>query len=262
MRIVVLGAGICGLVAGLLLARDGHEVTLVERDPAPVPENADAAWDDWSRDGVIQFRQAHYLQPRGRAMLEEELPDVAEALAAAGATRFDVLSVMPPSIADRTPRPGDERFVTLTARRPVLEQVLGRAAEEQAGLDVRRGVGVRGLDARTSDPAQVVGVVTVTGERLGADLVVDAMGRRSPIAGWIADVASAPVPEESEDSGFVYYTRFFRARDGGLPPFRAPPLAPVGSFSILVLPSDNDTWSVTLFSSSGDRPLKRLRERA
>ena len=41
MRIVVLGAGICGLFAGLLLARDGHEVTLVERDPAPAPENAE-----------------------------------------------------------------------------------------------------------------------------------------------------------------------------------------------------------------------------
>jgi len=262
MRIVVLGAGIGGLFAGLLLARDGHDVTVVERDGAPVPDGVDAAWDDWSRDGVVQFRQAHYLQPRGRAILEAELPDVAEALAAAGAVRLDVLSMMPPSITDRTPRPGDERFVTLTARRPMLEQVLARAAEEQAGLDVRRGVTVRGLDAHANGAiAHVTGVVTDTGERLDANLVVDAMGRRSPTAGWIADVAAAAVPEESEDSGFVYYTRFFRSRGGGLPPFRAPLLAPIGSFSILVLPSENDTWCVTLFSSAGDRPLKRLRER-
>ena len=77
MKIVVLGAGVCGLTAGLLLARDGHEVTLVERDPAAVPDRAPDAWDGWVRDGVTQFRQAHYLQPRGRAVLEEELPDVA-----------------------------------------------------------------------------------------------------------------------------------------------------------------------------------------
>jgi 2-polyprenyl-6-methoxyphenol hydroxylase-like FAD-dependent oxidoreductase len=75
-RIVVLGAGISGLFAGLVLARDGHEVTLLERDPAPVPDAPERAWEDWSRDGVGQFRQAHYLQPRGRAVLEQELPDV------------------------------------------------------------------------------------------------------------------------------------------------------------------------------------------
>ena len=263
MKIVVLGAGICGLVAGTMLARDGHDVTLVERDPEPVPDSIEAAWEAWSRAGVVQFRQAHYLQPRGRAVLEEELPDVAAALAAAGAMRFDVLSVMPPTIADREARRGDERFGTLTARRPVLEQVLARAAEEQPGLDVRRGVGVSGLEARAGagGSTHVTGVVCEGGERLRADLVVDAMGRRSPMPGWIADAAAAAVPEEAEDSGFVYYTRFFRSRGHGLPPFRSAPLTPIGTFTILVLPSDNDTWCVTLYSSAGDRPLKRLRHR-
>ena len=263
MKIVVLGAGISGLFSGLLLARDGHEVTLLERDPAPVPDEPAGAWEDWSREGVVQFRQPHYLQPRGRLLMEEELPDVAAALADAGGLRFDTLGIMPPTIADRAARPGDDRFVTLTARRPVLEQVLGRAAEEQAGLDVRRGVRVARLDARSVDGiAHVGGVVTESGERLQADLVVDAMGRRSPMAGWISDVAPAPMHEEAEDSGFVYYTRFFHSRGGGLPPFRSGPLTPIGTFTVLVLPSDNDTWSVTLFTSAGDRPLKRLRDRA
>jgi 2-polyprenyl-6-methoxyphenol hydroxylase-like FAD-dependent oxidoreductase len=36
-------------------------------------------------------------------------------------------------------------------------------------------------------------------------------------------------------------------------------LTPIGSFSILTLPSDRETWSVTLFASSGDQPLKSLR---
>ncbi len=84
MKIVVLGGGISGLFSGLLLARDGHAVTLVERDPAPVPHEPAGAWEDWSREGVAQFRQPHYLQPRGRMLLEEELPDVAAALADAG----------------------------------------------------------------------------------------------------------------------------------------------------------------------------------
>ena len=60
-RIVVLGAGICGLASALLLARDGHDVTVLERDPAPVPDSPDDAWEQWERRGVAQFRQAHYL---------------------------------------------------------------------------------------------------------------------------------------------------------------------------------------------------------
>ena len=73
---IVLGAGLCGLAAGMMLARDGHRVTVLERDPAPVPDTPEAAWERWGRDGVAQFRQAHYMQARGRLVLEAELPDV------------------------------------------------------------------------------------------------------------------------------------------------------------------------------------------
>ena len=64
-------------------------MTVLERDPAPVPADPEAAWERWQRDGVVQFRQAHYLQPRGRQVLDAELPDVTRALEAAGALRFD-----------------------------------------------------------------------------------------------------------------------------------------------------------------------------
>jgi 2-polyprenyl-6-methoxyphenol hydroxylase-like FAD-dependent oxidoreductase len=261
-RIVVLGAGICGLAAALLLHRDGHEVTVLERDPEPAPVSVDDAWEIWPRDGVTQFHQPHYLQPRGRIMLEDELPDIVAALDAVGGLRFDALRVMPPSIADRTPREGDERFKTITARRPVLEQALGRAAEAETGLAINRGVRVRELVMTSYDGTpHVSGVRTDSGEKLCADLVVDAMGRRSGLPGWLESGGAHPVHEEVEDSGFIYYTRYFRARDSKMPEFRAPPVTPLGTFSLLTLPADNHTWSVTVFTSAGDRPLKRLRAR-
>jgi hypothetical protein len=76
----------------------------------------------------------------------------------------------------------------------------------------------------------------------------------------LADAGGDPVHEESEDSGFLYYTRFFRSADGRLPEPRGPYLTHLGSFSIATLPADAGTWSVTLFVSSRDRPLKRLRD--
>jgi 2-polyprenyl-6-methoxyphenol hydroxylase-like FAD-dependent oxidoreductase len=259
-RIIVLGGGVCGQATAMLLARDGHEVTVLERDEGPVPESSEEAWERWSRGGVTQFRQAHFLQSRGRAVLDEELPDVGAALEAAGAVRFDPLRRMPPSIADRAPRPGDERFVTITARRPLLEQVFGRMAEAEPRLDIRRGTAVRELTLRAYDGTpHVTGVRTDSGDELSGDLVVDAMGRRSQLPRWLDEAGARPVHEESEDSGFIYYTRFFSASNGGPPEMLAPLLTPIGTFSLLTLPGDNGTWSVTAYTSTGDRPLKRLR---
>ena len=64
-KVLVLGGGFSGLASALMLARDGHAVTVLERDPAPVPESPELAWEAWERRGVAQFRQAHYMQPRG-----------------------------------------------------------------------------------------------------------------------------------------------------------------------------------------------------
>ena len=65
--------------------------------------------------------------------------------------------------------------------------------------------------------------------------------------------------EESEDSGFAYYTRFFRCRGDAVPEVKTNLLTHVGSFSILTLPGDRKTWSITLYASAGDAPLKAFR---
>ncbi len=260
-RIAVLGGGVCGLASGLMLARDGHEVTVLERDPDPLPESVEEAWEKWSRDGVTQFRMAHFLQPAGSAVLEQELPDVFDGLVAAGAMRMDLLGLMPPNLADSGPQSGDERFVTHTARRPVFEQILGAAAEDEPGVEVRRGVTAKEpiIQAGNGTP-RVTGVRLDSGEELQADLVVDAMGRGSQLPRWCRDANIGPLHEESEDSGFIYYGRFFRSADGMTPQPYGPLLAPIGTFSILTLPSDNGTWSVTAYISSGDQALKGIRD--
>ena len=91
-----------------------------------------------------------------------------------------------------------------------------------------------------------------------ADLVIDAMGRRSKLADWLQAIGGRPPHVESEDSGFVYYTRYFKGPEP--PATLGPVLAPIGTLSLLTLVSDNGTWSVTLFGASDDVALRRLRE--
>lgn len=256
-RIVVAGGGVCGLAAAMLLARDGHDVTVLERDPAPPPPTPADAWELWARRGVAQFRQIHYLLPRVRQLLEAELPDVAAALGAVALRHHPLADVA----TDR--REDDHELVALTARRPVAEAAVAGVADRTVGITVRRGVGVRavrtGAEALPGVP-HVTGVVTDAGEELLADLVVDASGRRSPLPRWLHDAGARPCHEEHEDSGFVYFSRHFRSTSDELPATLGPLLQHFGSLSVLTLPADRGTWGVGLIASAGDRALLPLRD--
>src|SRR5262245_16406557 len=259
MSVLIVGGGICGLGAALLLARDGQEVTVLEHDAGPAPDSPPAAWESWTRKGVAQFRQPHNFMPGLRQILEAELPDVQDALCRAGASKFDLLNPLPPFITDRSPRPIDDKLWTFTTRRPVGECVFANAAHADRRITIRRGVQVREL--LTGAPVvpgvpHVVGVRTAAGDEWRADLVIDATGRQSRSSKWLVNIRARQPYEELSDSGVIYYTPYFT---GVQPVRRGPGLTPVGTISVLTLPGDNDTWSVTIFCASGDQPLKALR---
>ena len=285
-RIIVLGAGLNGLCTALLLARDGHRVTVLERDPAPPPDPADA-WDGWERAGVNQFRQLHYLLPRWRALMAADLPDVLDDVLAAGGLRMNPLTAMPPE--RRGPlRADDDRFETITARRPVLEAAVAGAVSRTRGIDVRRGVTVTGVLTETAETAETTATAATTGtteaaeaaEAAGtigeaarvsgvllagggverADLVVDCGGRRSQLPAWLVAAGARRPVEEREDSGFAYYGRHFRGRDGRLPQQCGPLLQHYDSVSLLTLPGDNACWGVGFVVSSKDHELRSLRD--
>jgi 2-polyprenyl-6-methoxyphenol hydroxylase-like FAD-dependent oxidoreductase len=261
--VLVLGAGMNGLTTAMLLARDGHEVTVLERDPA-APPPAPQAWDHWERQGVGQFRQLHFMLSRWRVELEAALPDVLDDLEAAGGLRINPITVLPEQ--RRGPvRPDDDRFETITARRPVLEAVLAAAADRTSSLVVRRGTAVTGLvsgDPVTPGVPHVAGVGTADGGRILADLVVDCRGRRSRAVDWLAGIGALPPAEEREETGFVYYGRHYRSADGERPVALAPLLQHYAPFTLVTLPADNGTWSVGLITHSADHRLRALRDPA
>jgi 2-polyprenyl-6-methoxyphenol hydroxylase-like FAD-dependent oxidoreductase len=259
--VLVLGGGIAGSAVATMLARDGHDVVVLERDAEPPPRSVPEALSKWARPGVAQFRQVHYMHARFRHVLDEELPDVRDALMAEGGRVYDAaVALLPPTIDDPTPREGDDRYRTVTGRRPMLQTVFERTAENQAGVEIVRGVNVEGLlaGAGAADGVpHVAGVRTSTGEEFHADLVIDAMGRGSRMPQLLTEIGARPPYEEAERNGFMYYARYFH---GDLPEQGGRGLIEFGSYSILTLPSDNDTWWVLLWGETGDRPLKALRD--
>jgi 2-polyprenyl-6-methoxyphenol hydroxylase-like FAD-dependent oxidoreductase len=260
-EVLIVGGGVVGMGLALLLARDEHEVTVLERDRQPAPEDWEQAWSDWERKGVNQFRLPHLFLPRYRQILESDLPDVAAALDRDGALRVNPVNDAPDTMTGGT-RDGDDRYQMLSGRRAVVERSVASVAENTPGLTIRRGVAVVGLlpgaEAINGVP-HVRGVRTSEGEELGADLVIDCGGRRSALPAWLDGLGARPPREQLDDSGFTYLGRHFRSRHGGMPVALGGFLQTFGSISVLTLPADNDTWSVTLVARAGDRALLGLK---
>jgi 2-polyprenyl-6-methoxyphenol hydroxylase-like FAD-dependent oxidoreductase len=263
VNIIVMGAGLNGLSTAMLLARDGHEVTVVERDRCAPPPTAQELWHGWERRGVRHFRLPHLMAPRWRQLVEQELPEVLVELQTLGGQRVNVLDLAQwPEAVRGGVRPGDERFDTIAARRPLVEAALAVVADRTPGVQVRRGIEVTGFTAaapRTADVPQVTGVVTRGGSRFPADLVIDAGGRNSPTPRMLARVGAAAPFEDRRPDGFVYYCRHFRSRDGTLPPFRGMQHYP--GISVSSGPCDAGIWAASFITSTRERQLGALRHR-
>ncbi|WAZ26708.1 FAD-dependent oxidoreductase [Streptomyces cinnabarinus] len=259
---LVLGAGPVGLVTAMLLAADGHRVTVLDRDPADSRTTAAVFGGEWKRPGVAQFGHTHIFMPAGYQTLARELPGAAARLLAVGGRPHNMIegAFGAGEVGER--QEGDERFETVAARRPVLEMALFAEARETPGITVRCDVKVTGLvtgDARTLGTPHVVGVTTRNGETITADLVVDATGRSTRIPALLADLGAAPTSQHAA-VGFRYYTRYFRSEHGDLPAQPTWPIFHYNSISAITAPGDHDTWSLTLVTSGRDQQLRALKD--
>lgn len=255
MRAIVAGGGVAGLTAALVLARSGHTVTLVERDRMDAGDDWESAMA-WERGGVPHFHQPHTFLPRGRNLLRNFLPDVYDALLAAGAEELHIARKAPGGA-----RPEDADLVYLGVRRELIEWALRRAALRERSVVVRGGSTVTGLVVDDGLRRRVRGV-RVGDETLVGDLVVDAMGRRSRTGAWLAELGAAQPDVESSETGLVYYSRFFQLHDG-LPfpegPWLLGPRGDLGYAAFTTFVCDNRTFAIALAIPAWDHELRALR---
>ena len=261
MKIVIVGAGAGGLFASLLLARAGHEIVVLEQDRLEPAADVEAAAAAAFRPTAPQIVQPHIVMARCRELLVERLPDVYEGLLAAGVAEAPLATQMPPTLADRSAWPGDERLTTLMTRRSTIDWVLGRTAIAEPGVRLRFGARTVGLLAVSGTPPHVTGVRTEQGE-LAADLVVDATGRRSPIDRWLGEIGAKPSATWWAECGVAYYSRHYRLRPGaelpGLPTIRI--VAALDEFYVGIWGADNGAMHLVVAPLAADRRFRTLRD--
>ena len=253
---VVMGAGMAGLLAARVLTDHYERVTVLERDhlpTVPVP-----------RAGVPQGRHLHTLLPGGLELAEGWFPGLMDELVAAGAhpMRFgqDVVVHRPegPSYLAAVYRaePLDTGIRYLSMSRALVEHVVRSRVAALPGVEIRERTVVYGprmeLDA-------VQGVVLEGGERVAADLVIDAAGRPGRSLGWLAGLGFRPPVESVVHCDFAYASAVLRPDDPGALPgggvlVLPDPTGPVPSRGGYVTRIEGGLWLAGLGGRSGDHP--------
>ncbi len=270
-HVVVLGAGIAGLVVTAALADQVGRVTVVDRDRFPARPQP--------RGGAPQSRHVHTLLLRGQAELESLLPGLDGRLRAAGAPHLDWTEQR-----FRSPHGWSPRFTSgyrgTFCTRDLLELELRRAVLELPGVRLieatqaiglvggpRRVHGVRlrrvGRPLDESDSSDPGGTHDTAGpadrdpvDQLRADLVIDATGRGSLLPGWVGELGIPPPPETVVTSNLGYASRVVQMPDGFVEPWRllfVRPPRPSTRGGVLY-PVEGARWAVTLAGIGADLP--------
>jgi 2-polyprenyl-6-methoxyphenol hydroxylase-like FAD-dependent oxidoreductase len=260
-RAVVLGASMGGLLAARVLADFYGTVTVVDRD-----ELTD---EPASRRGVPQGRHTHLLLPRGAQILEELFPGILDELVTDGVPVWGDgdLSKLCLSFGGHdmlrsgrlTIDPKD--MAMYCASRPFLECRVRQHAQSIANV---RLLGGHDFAEFITKPGRVTGVRVIdhdgdTHHELGADLVVDAMGRGAHTPGFLESLGYGRPDEDHVVMRTTYVSQRLQIPPGTLKEVFAN-ISPGGGrpTGLFLVRNENDTWIFTVFGMLGNEPPRDL----
>ncbi|MCB1683457.1 MAG: NAD(P)-binding protein [Pseudomonadales bacterium] len=263
---IVIGGSISGLVTALALARNGRNVTVLEKESMPLPPAPEAAFDGWQRRGAPQVLQSHAFLGRMHNLIRDREPALLSALLAAGAEQLTFREQARQYFDAPIFEPADDDIVLLACRRVTFEWVLRKHVLETGLVEIRNGTQVTGLVA---EPTGASGIPRITGVEisadsgrttiLAADRVIDASGRRSRLSDWLERLGIARMRQEVQPCGIFYASRFYRLRDGVERPNNDGIIGgDLGYVKFGVFPGDGRTFSVTLAAAPDDDPFRAI----
>jgi flavin-dependent dehydrogenase len=205
---VVIGASIAGLCAARVLSDFFDRVTVFERDELP---DGPA-----QRSAVPQGRHLHLLMARGALEFDSHFPGLLDDMVAAGVpmleNRPDCIHFGAAGHVLGTQRRLQDEFTAYVPSRPHLEWQIRRRVMALSNVDfARTAVTEPTFDATAQ---RVSGVLLDSGERLPADLVVDAAGRGTRLPVWLAQWGFDRPSEDIVDVGISYATHQLRIPEG------------------------------------------------
>ena len=260
MEVGVIGAGVTGLGTALELSKAGHRITIIERDQTPMPESSETAFL-WDRSGAPQVRHSHALLGRLHNLLRDNHPEVLNKLIDVGATEICLTDHMPETLDDHSLIEEDKDLFMLAARRTTFEWVLRNAVMENPDVEIQTGKGVQGLTIEEATIPRVTGVQFDDSSSQEFDCVIAANGRRSTAPEWLKDVGISIPQEEVEDTGIIYYSRFYQLPSGvSLPVGDRLVAGDLGYLKYGVFWGDNGTFSITFATSDSDKTFWGIRD--
>jgi 2-polyprenyl-6-methoxyphenol hydroxylase-like FAD-dependent oxidoreductase len=238
---IVMGASIAGLWTARALIDHFDEVVVLERDHLPKgPEH---------HPGAPQVRQFHTLLQAGLQQMRVWFPGLEEELIAAGAVPYDVIDDVHVRIRGRWYPRFPSGWILLSCSRLLLESSIRRRLRQNPCIRFVEGVEVVGL--QSDDTRQRVTGVRVrsrggSSDRTEndavymADLVVDALGRRSQTPEWLVELGYAAPSESEVDSFLGYVTRKYK-RKPNTPMLLIGAIPPHDPYAGLIFPEEDDT---------------------
>ena len=267
MRVVIAGAGIAGLTAALALARDGHAVTVVERDATRDARDR--------RRGVLA---------RGRAGAHRRF-DTRTPFSPGCATCSRIGLPTCSSTSWRRARPRSGSPITCPRRSPTTRRVQATTSSSRSragarpssgccassvlacdGVTFRDGVDVVGLDVASGTRPRVVGARV---RDVHADVGPrdddprrslrrrERSARRARSAGSSPPVSTSPTPRCTRAASSTSRASTGCATGAEMPVGEGPVAGDLGHLKFAVFLGDNRTFSVTLAVGSDDTELRR-----